>query len=99
MATYNELFDLQNEDALLHRVTVAIAIAADTIRTETPPTNSAQRLVWAEKALANPEAMTPQVMWAVLAANNAATVGNITGATDAAIQSNVDAVVDVLAGS
>ncbi len=99
MATYLELFDLQNNDDLLHKVTTAIAVAADTIRSEAAgTTNHANRLVWAEKALADPKALTDQVLWAVLAANNGATTGNIIGASDAAIQSNVDDVVDVLAG-
>lgn len=34
---------------------------------------------------------------AVLAANNAATVANITGATDVAIQTNVDDHIDLFA--
>ncbi len=99
MATYLELFDLQNNDDLLRKATTAIAVAADTIRSEATGTaNHANRLVWAEKALANPKALTDQVLWAVLAANNGSTVDNITGATDSAIQTNVDAAVDVLAG-
>lgn len=100
MATYLELYDLQNEDALLHRVSVAIIIAADTIRQESDATpNHANRLIWASEAFASPGGMTKQALWAVLAANDGNTVAQIMSATDAQIQTNVDAVVDVLAGS
>lgn len=99
MATYSELFGLQSSGDLRNRVAVAVIVAADAIRTETPPTNSTQRLAWAEQAFLNPVGKSEQVLWAVLAANKDATVANIESASDAALQTNVDAVVDVLAGS
>lgn len=98
MATYVELYDVQNENEILHRIVVATAIAAETIRTEDGGTpNHANRLLWAALAFGNPSAVSRQLLWAVLAANKDATVANITGATDAAIQANVDAVVDIFA--
>lgn len=100
MATYDELHDLQNNNPLLEKITVAIVIAADAIRSEAAgTTNHANRLVWAKSAFADPRGIRSQVLWAVLAANKSASVTNISGASDAAIQANVDAVVDVLAGS
>lgn len=100
MATYPELFGLQSSGDLRNRVAVAIIVAADAIRSESgATTNHANRLVWAEQAFSDPVAKSEQVLWAVLAANKDATVSNIENATDAALQANVDAVVDVLAGS
>lgn len=98
MATYAELYDLQNENEILHKVAVAAAVAAETIRTEDPATpNHANRLLWAGLAFADPIAVSGQFLWAVLAANKDATVTNILSATDVAIQANVDAVVDIFA--
>jgi hypothetical protein len=100
MATYEELYDLRNHDVVLHKIVVAVAVAADKIRVEAPGTaNHANRVVWAAEAFTAPQRIGQQVMWAVLAANNALTVAQIEGASDAAIQTAVDAVVDVLAGS
>ena len=99
MATYLELMTLQGDGDLLNRVIVAVAIAADTIRLESAgTTNHANRMIWAEKAFSSPIVVGKSAYSAVLAANKDATVTQIQGATDAAIQTNVDAVVDVLAG-
>ena len=99
MATYAELYDLRNNDIMLHAVIVAVAVSADQIRLEDIGTfNHANRLVWAKAAFANPLAVGKEVMWAVLAANNALTVAQITSASDAELQTAVDAVVDILAG-
>ena len=96
MATYLELFALRNHSELRNRVAVAVVIAATAIKEEAPPVES--RLEWARAALANPEAVAKQVWNSVLAQNESATVAAITGATDATIQTAVDAVVDLLAG-
>jgi hypothetical protein len=99
MATYAELYSLKNNDDLLHKVAVAVIVAADTIRAEDAgTTNHANRLVWASEAFGSPVGKSRQVLWALLAANKDVALAGITGATDAAIQANVDAVVDVLAG-
>ena len=98
MATYLEIYDLQNNDGLHHKIAVACTIAADAIRQEVVGTaNHANRIIWAEQVFANPLQIAKQALWAVLAANNTATVAQITGATDAAIQTNVNDVVDLLA--
>lgn len=79
-------------------------IAAETIRagndTVDPPwnqTNNANRLLWAAIVFNNPRSEADRMLWALLAANSDATVANITGATDAAIQVNVNAAVDLFA--
>ena len=94
MATYTELFDLRSEDALRNKVAVAVIIKAEAIRADVAST--AAQDAWALEAFNDPVGKSGQVLWAVLAANNAATVAQITGATDVSIQTNVNAVVDDL---
>lgn len=96
MATYTELRDLFSDDALMNRVEVATIIAAETARGEVPGT--AIRRAWAKLAFEQPREESRKMLMAVLAANNGLTVGQIAGASDAAIQTNVDAAVDIFAG-
>lgn len=99
MATYAELFELRHNGALRQKVIVAITIAANKVRVEpATTTNHANRMVWAAGAYANAVGLSEQVWWAVIAANNTSEVSAILAATDELIQTNVDAVVDVLAG-
>ena len=98
MATYTELFDLRSNSDLRNRVAVALIIAAETVRGEDGgTTNHANRLIWAKQVFEGGLAQANQMLAAVLAANASSTVSQITSATDAAIQTNVDAVVDVFA--
>ena len=95
MATYQELFDLRRNQVLLDKITVAVTVAAETIYAEPGGTsNHANRIIWAREASINPRGMAGVFMSAVLAANKAATVTNIIGASDAAIQTNVEDVID-----
>lgn len=98
MATYTELFGLNNNSDLRNKITVACIVAAETIRTElvTVP-NHANRLSWASVVFANPAREAERLTWAVLAQNKTATVAQITAASDATIQTAVDAAVDVFA--
>lgn len=93
MATYVELFDLRNNAELRNKVSVAVIIKAESMMSGTP---TAPEKAWIVKAFANPETEGRRVLMGVLAANKANTVSQITGATDAAIQTNVDAVVPTL---
>ena len=95
MATYQELFDLRRNQVLLDKITVAIIVAAETIYAEDGGTvNHANRIIWAREASIKPRRMGEVFMSAVLAANKAATVTNIIGVSDAAIQTNVEDVID-----
>ncbi len=98
MATYEELFGLRNNSALKNRVTSSVVIAAETVMNEldTVP-NHANRLIWAKAVFANPSAEADRMFWAVLAANSDASVAQIEGASDAAIQTNVDDHIDLFA--
>lgn len=98
MATYIELHDLQADNEFNRRITAAVVIAADTIRTEDGGTaNNANRLIWAASVFASPSAEAKRMVWAVLAANKASTAEQILSASDAVLQSAVDAAVNLFA--
>lgn len=93
MATYLELHALRSDSNLVDRVTVAVTIAAHDLINASP---TASQKAWASGALANPRRVAEDLMGYLLAANAPATVENIQVATDAAIQTNVNAAVAVL---
>ena len=98
MATYLELKELFVHSDLMDKMQVACLIAAETIRTEDVGTaNHANRLIWAKKAFSGPSSVAPQMLMELLASNNALSTAGIIGATDAAIQTKVDAAVDIFA--
>ena len=97
MATYAELFALSQNGPLKDKVAVACIVAAEIIRTElTSVPNHAARLVWARKALENPDAVAIAALRAALVQNSGLTVAQINGATDAALQTAVNNAVDLL---
>lgn len=98
MATYEELFSLRNDSTLKNKVTSAVVIAAETVMNESGATdNHANRVIWAKAVFVSPTAEANRMFWAVLAANSGAAVGAITGASDSAIQANVDDHIDLFA--
>ena len=100
MATYTELHGLAGQNILNDRIAVAVIIAADTVLNESDAVpNHANRLVWAKSAFNSPQDQAKPFLNALLASNNTATVGAITGASDEAIQAKVDAAVDLFAGA
>lgn len=101
MATYAELLTIATTAsgaALKDKIKVAAIIACDTIRSEadTVP-NHANRLIWAKATLQDPGRAAEQLTWAVLAQNAGATVAQITGASDATVQTAVNSAVNLLA--
>ncbi len=98
MATYAELNDILQDSDLRNKIRIAVIVAADTINSESDVTaNHANRVIWAKQAFQNPQGKAEEMLSAVIAQNNATSIANITGASDAAIQTNVDAVVDTFA--
>jgi hypothetical protein len=98
MATYDELLQASNDDGLRRKVRVAVVIAAETIRTELPSVpNNANRLLWAKATFENPEQAAQKIIWPVLAQNKASSLAAIVGASDATVQTAVDAAVNVFA--
>lgn len=98
MATYQELYDLANDTALLNRVATAVVMATETIRTEAPATtNHANRLLWAKAAMLNPASYAVAMLRAALAQNAGLTKAQIQAASDASLQTAITNVVDIFA--
>lgn len=98
MATYIELREIiQSPDGnvLRKRVEVATILAARNYLAGSPTAN--QR-VWSVAALDAPESAAQPVLRYIIAANNAATVAQITGVTDANLQTAVNLAATALAG-
>ncbi len=90
MATFIELYNLISNGELRNRVRVATRNAAQDLLDGTP---TADETDWAAEVFSNPKSESKKAFESVLAANRTATVAQILGADDAAIQTNVDAVV------
>lgn len=98
MATLAELWTLLEDPALKEKVSAAALVAAEAIRVEdTQTANHANRLKWAKGVFTNPVQAGDDLLKAVLAANNAAAIGAIQGASDSTIQTAVNAAVDIFA--
>ena len=90
MATYTELRGLFNDSELLGKIEIATIIAANNLLTGTPTANDR---AWAAAAFSSPKAESKKVLMSVLAENSGLAAAAITGASDAAIQTNVNSVV------
>lgn len=94
MAAYNELATIQTQaayGALIEKIRVAVVIKAVALIKSATPT--AKELAWAFAALDNPARTAESVTWYVIGDNAGATITQILGAGDAAVQTNVDAAV------
>ena len=100
MASYTELRGLVSDDALRNRVTVAVLYFANNLIQGTP--TSADN-AFALAVVGDPNLWGRRVMNLVLVENGASTIAQITGATDAQLQTAVDLVTpalrDALAGA
>lgn len=103
MASYLELYELYQggTDAIndFHKKIVsAIFVAGETIRDEDVATaNHANRLIWAKWAFTNPESAGRDMIGVMLGANSGVAQASILGASDTAIQSALDASIDLFA--
>ena len=94
MATYLELKELLSDSNLQDKVEIAISKKAQTIIENALSTQAEKD--WAVSV--NPIVDRDRFLRSVLMANSELTVAQIQGASDAAIQSNIDAVIDVQNG-
>lgn len=94
MATYIELADLSAHPDLRRKVRVACVIAAQAQLVADP--GSAAGRKWGLEVLNDPAGWGDKVLRSVLASNTAFTPAQITGASDANIQTAVDNVVSAL---
>ena len=93
MATYNEIQTLRTNSDLRNRCEVAIMIKAHALAIGSPTT---AQITFAKAALKDPSQYVDAVFAYMLADNNGASIATITGATDAAIQTNTNNAVDQL---
>ena len=98
MASYTDLYDIRQDSVLINRVSIAVAIKAQTYIDGATPT--ADELNWAAKVLPLNGGRTEaeKLLQYLLASNNTAAIAAITGASDATIQTAVDAAVNALVG-
>lgn len=94
MATYAEIFDIRSNSNFRNKIAVAIVVKATALLNLATP--SSNQVSWANSALDSSLATADKLMNYVLAENKSATTGQIVGADDATIQTNVDAAVDKL---
>lgn len=92
MATYTEIFDLRRNSDLRNKIVVAVAVKAAAILDSATPT--AAQVTWAKQAIANTMGQADDLLVYVLAKNAGLTVTQITGASDAAIQTAVNGAID-----
>ncbi len=105
MATYTELRGLFGDGDIIQKIEVAVSIAAQTIAAgndDAAPFDQTAgahdlRIKWAAAAINNTANEAKRMIKLVLAANAANTVTQIQNASDAVIQSNVNASIDVIA--
>lgn len=100
MADYAQLRELlaKSNSPLRNRVGVAMRVAAQTIRSEDDLTeNHANRLVWARDVTIGRITVADGMLDEVIIANKDATPEQISGASDATIQTAVDTAVDFFA--
>ena len=97
MATYAELAVIASDasfGAFQSKVRVACAVKAQALLTAATPTPAG--IAWALTTLRSPATAAEPVLWYVIAANSGATIAQILGATDAAVQANVNTAVDAI---
>ena len=100
MATYTELYALgsQGNTTLRNRIAVANHIIAVVVALEDAATPShAERLKWASSVFSDPDGWATKMLRGVIADNAALTVAAIEGATDAAIKTSCEKLVNAFA--
>jgi len=93
MATLTELSSLYGDGDLIKKISAALVIAVKDLLDATPTADDRK---YAAKVFSGPHTEAHRALMYVLAANSGLSVAAIQGATDAAIQTNVDAVVPIL---
>ena len=94
MATYLELFAIKGNSDLQDKVSVAIAKKAQLLIDGVTPT--AAQIAWANSAISSPQEKRDALLNYILAKNSTLTTAQITAASDADIQAQVDPAVDAL---
>ena len=93
MASYIDLFELRSDSVLINRIAVAVTIKAQTYIDGATPT--ADQLAWSSRVLIAPRPEAEKMLHYLVAINNTADISQITSASDATLQTAVDAGVEV----
>ena len=94
MATYQEIREIwgnASNDGLKAQVEVATVISAQAFLVSA--TASTDELKWASSVLSNPRGEAQKALMSVIAANKSVTVAQMQGASDAAVQTQIDSIV------
>lgn len=98
MASYEELFGLfRGSSELRNKVSVACTVKAAAIADDLPGSSAGEKS-WAQAVFNNPTKEAEKILMYLIASNKDLTVAAISGASDAAIQTKVDAAVGLFAG-
>jgi hypothetical protein len=98
MATLTEIQSLLNDPVLRDKVRAAVVVTSKNVNFESAATeNHAERLAWAKSVFSDPNGMAEKVVRYVVAAHSANTLAEIQGLSDAAIQADADACVNLFA--
>lgn len=98
MASYDECLLAVEDPGLFKKVRVAVLVAVDIIRQEVDTTaNHTLRMAWAKRVLEDPDGEARKMMGIAVVQNRTATLPQIVGALDAAVQTAVGNAVNVLA--
>lgn len=95
MATYTQIYNLVSDNSLRNRCATAMLIAANNMLAAASPTDPQKR--FAKEVFSDPTMWGQRVLMAVLAANAAQAVEAIAGASDAVLQTAVNAAAARLA--
>jgi len=93
MATYIELRKLFKDSDLSNKVITATIVFAQELISGTPTANDK---AWAASVFSNPDSEGKKILMGVLAINKAASVEDIQGASDAAIQTAVNTIAPTM---
>lgn len=94
MATYDEIVDLLSDGPLRRKVAVSLMISAHGVLSGTPDANDR---AFAKRVFEDPMGASKAAFRYLLAADNALTVAQIQGATDAALQARMNEAFPILA--
>lgn len=98
MATYLEIYALRVDTNMIQKLTTAILVACNTVRTEASNVPFHQnRVAWAQHAIKEPEAFASKALGLLLAQNKELTVAQINAVSDANLQTAVDGLINTLA--
>ena len=96
MATYQEIREIWgnvSNDGLKAQVEVATVVAAEA---KLSGVSTADELKWAAAVLSNPRVEAQKALMSVIASNKSVTIEQMQSASDEAVQTKVDGIIDGL---